>query len=58
MIKKQSWWEWIWRLLVLNIIWFLFSLPIVSIIPATVAMFAVIEKWLTCDIDILIYKTF
>jgi uncharacterized membrane protein YesL len=39
--------EWIWRLIYLNIVWLLFSLPIITIIPATFAMFSIVDKWLS-----------
>jgi uncharacterized membrane protein YesL len=37
--------EWLWRLLYLNALWILFSLPIITVIPATASMFSVMDKW-------------
>lgn len=50
--------EWIWRLVYLNVIWILFSLPIITIIPSTFAMFSVANKWFVKDEDIAIFHTF
>jgi uncharacterized membrane protein YesL len=41
--------EWLWRLLYLNAIWILFSLPIITVIPATASMFSVMDKWVRED---------
>jgi uncharacterized membrane protein YesL len=41
--------EWLWRLLYLNALWILFSLPIITIIPATASMFSVMDKWVRDD---------
>lgn len=37
--------EWFARLAVLNLVWLLFSLPIFTFLPATVAMMVVLKKW-------------
>jgi len=50
--------EWLWRLLYLNAIWLLFSLPIITIIPATAAMFAVMDKLVREDQDEPDFKVF
>ncbi|GGH84779.1 putative membrane protein YesL [Pullulanibacillus pueri] len=50
--------EWIWRFIWLNLIWFLFSLAIVTIIPSTFAMFTVANKWFTEDNDIEVFPAF
>jgi len=50
--------DWIWRLGWLNLLWFLFSIPLFTLIPATFAMYAVVNKWLTEDKDIDIFPTF
>lgn len=41
----------------LNLLWILFSLPIITIWPATAAMFGVIRKWLKGE-DIGIFSSF
>ncbi|NWQ39218.1 DUF624 domain-containing protein [Bacillus sp. EB106-08-02-XG196] len=41
--------EWLWRLLYLNAIWILFSLPVITVIPATATMFSVMDKWVRED---------
>lgn len=43
--------EWLWRLLYLNAIWLLFSLPIFTIIPATAAMFGVMDRLVSEEHD-------
>jgi len=50
--------DWIWRLGWLNLLWILFSIPLITLIPATFAMYAVVNKWLTDDKDIDIFPTF
>lgn len=50
--------EWLWRLLYLNAIWLLFSLPIFTIIPATAALFAVLDKMVRDDQDEPDFKVF
>ncbi|WP_078553867.1 YesL family protein [Bacillus alkalicellulosilyticus] len=53
--------EWVWRVAYVNILWLfatLAGLVILGIVPATVAMFAVIRKWLIKDSDIPIFMTF
>lgn len=37
--------EWFARLALLNLFWLLFSLPIITIVPSTFAMFSVLKKW-------------
>ena len=50
--------EWAWRLIWVNFLWLLFSLPVITFIPSTIALFAVGNKWLTEDKDIDIFPTF
>jgi uncharacterized membrane protein YesL len=50
--------EWLWRLLYLNAIWLLFSLPIFTIIPATAAMFGVMDRLVREDQDETNFKVF
>lgn len=50
--------EWISRLAVLNLVWLLFSLPIVTSIPATNALFYVLHLWSHGDHSLPIFKTF
>jgi uncharacterized membrane protein YesL len=50
--------DWIWRLSWLNLLWILFSIPIITIIPSTFAMYAVTNRWQTDDVDIEILPTF
>jgi uncharacterized membrane protein YesL len=50
--------EWIWRLLWINLLWILFSLPILTIIPSTFAMYAVIIKLIKEDADSDIFPLF
>ncbi|SFM24504.1 Uncharacterized membrane protein YesL [Gracilibacillus orientalis] len=42
----------------LQLLWFFFSLGIITVIPATVAMYAVVLEWSKNGIDIGIWKTF
>lgn len=49
------------RLLYVNFLWYLFTvigLGIFGFMPATIAMFAVVRKWLMDEDDIPIFKTF
>jgi uncharacterized membrane protein YesL len=50
--------DWLMRLAYLNIVWIFFSLPIITVIPSTFAMFAVIKKWEEEDKDIPVFTTF
>jgi uncharacterized membrane protein YesL len=53
--------EWISRLALLNLLWIFFSilgLGIFGFFPATVAMFAVVRKWMLGEDDLSIFKTF
>lgn len=53
--------EWISRLALLNLLWISFSLlglVIFGFFPATVAMFAVVRKWMLGKEDVSIFKTF
>jgi uncharacterized membrane protein YesL len=52
---------WIMRFAYVNFLWVLFSilgLVILGFMPATVAMFAVVRKWIMKDTDIAIFPTF
>jgi uncharacterized membrane protein YesL len=49
--------DWIWRLTWLNLLWLLFSLPLITVIPSTFAMYAVVNKW-TKDEEVNIWLTF
>jgi len=50
--------EWFARLAVLNLLWLLFSVPIVTIIPATCALFSVLAKWTRENEKLPAYRTF
>ncbi|MFC0472078.1 YesL family protein [Halalkalibacter kiskunsagensis] len=53
--------EWVMRLAYINILWIFFSiigLVIFGVMPATVAMFTVIRKWLMGEEDVHITKLF
>lgn len=53
--------EWIWRLAYINILWMLASLAglvVFGLLPATVAMFAVLRKWVMKELDIPVFQTF
>jgi uncharacterized membrane protein YesL len=53
--------EWITRLAYVNILWIIFSLAgaiLFGFSPATVAMFALIRKWVQGETDIPVFKTF
>jgi uncharacterized membrane protein YesL len=53
--------EWISRLALLNLLWISFSLlglVVFGFFPATVAMFAVVRKWMLGKEDVSIFKTF
>ncbi|WP_096438600.1 YesL family protein [Alteribacter populi] len=52
---------WITRMAFVNMLWILFTLVgliIFGIIPATVAMFAVVRKWVNGDEEIDVFKTY
>ncbi|MFL2100687.1 YesL family protein [Desemzia sp. FAM 23991] len=50
--------EWISRLAVLNLVWLLFSLPLVTAIPATNALFHILHLWSQGETSVPIFKTF
>lgn len=53
--------QWIWWLAYLNLLWLGFTvlgLGFLGIFPATVALYAVLRKWLTNETDISIFKVF
>lgn len=56
-----SFFEWVTKLALLNLLWILFSLiggVMFGIFPSTLAMFAVIRKWLQGDTQVSIRKSF
>jgi uncharacterized membrane protein YesL len=53
--------EWVMRLAYVNILWMIFSLlglVILGFFPATVAMFAVVRKWVRKEMDVPVFKLF
>ncbi|GAA0310063.1 putative membrane protein YesL [Gracilibacillus halotolerans] len=53
--------EWITRFAYVNLLWIAFTilgLGVFGLFPATVAMFAIIRKWLRGDVDLPVFKTF
>ena len=50
--------NWIWRLSWINLLWLLFSVPLITIIPSTFAMYSVINKLVKEDEDIDILPVF
>jgi uncharacterized membrane protein YesL len=46
------------QFLVLNLLWILFCLPIVTIFSSTLAMFGVVRKWVTDDFNYTVFKPF
>lgn len=50
--------EWVSRLALLNLVWLLFSLPIITAIPATNALFYILHLWSQGERTIPIFKTF
>lgn len=50
--------EWFARLAVLNLTWLLFSLPILTLVPATDALFSVLDHWRKEETEIPIFRTF
>lgn len=50
--------EWFARLAVLNLVWILFSLPILTFVPATYAMFSVLKDWNEGDTKRSVYDVF
>ncbi|SNS74203.1 Uncharacterized membrane protein YesL [Anaerovirgula multivorans] len=53
--------EWIWRLAYVNLLWMfatLAGLVVFGLLPATVAMFAVLSKWVMKEPNIPIFPTF
>ncbi|MFC0472116.1 YesL family protein [Halalkalibacter kiskunsagensis] len=60
MYKKGIWFimEWVWKLVYVNLVWILFCLPVITIIPSTFALLAVANKWFKEDEEIDIFPTF
>lgn len=53
--------EWIMKLSYVNVLWFLFTaagLVVFGFMPATVALFTIVRKWLMKEIDIPVWRTF
>jgi len=50
--------NWIWRLSWTNALWLLFSVPLITIIPSTFAMYSVINKLVKDDEDADILRLF
>ncbi|MGG3468206.1 DUF624 domain-containing protein [Neobacillus pocheonensis] len=50
--------NWIWRLSWINLLWLLFSVPLITIIPSTFAMYSVMNKLVKEDEDIDILPVF
>lgn len=50
--------HWIWRLSWINLLWLLFSIPIITMIPSTFAMYSVINKLIKGDEDIDLFPVF
>ncbi|MBM7570304.1 YesL family protein [Aquibacillus albus] len=53
--------DWVWKLAYVNLLWLMFTflgLIVFGFLPATVAMFAVIRKWLMKETDVPIFLTF
>lgn len=53
--------EWIWRFAYVNLLWLgftLLGLGFLGIFPATVAVYAVLRKWLTKDTEVSIIRVF
>lgn len=42
----------------LNLLWLLFCLPVVTIFPATAALFGTVRKWTRLGLDVGVYKVF
>lgn len=42
----------------LNLLWLLFCLPVVTIFPATAALFGTVRKWTRTGLDVGVYKVF
>src|SRR5699024_12757212 len=53
--------NWIMRFAYVNFLWIIFTLAgliIFGVFPATIAMFAIVRKWIRDDTDIPVFKTF
>lgn len=53
--------QWVTRIVMLNLLWFLFSLLglfLLGIFPATVAALGISKRWINGEQDISLYKTF
>ncbi|MCH1624359.1 YesL family protein [Fredinandcohnia quinoae] len=53
--------EWVLRLVYVNLLWIFFSMVglfIFGLFPATIAMFAVVRKWVYKETEIPVFKTF
>lgn len=50
--------EWVSRLAILNLVWLLFSLPILTMIPATNTLFYILHQWSNGETSLPIFNTF
>lgn len=53
--------DWIWKIALANILWIFFTLTgciVFGVMPATVALFTVVRKWIMKETDISISQTF
>ena len=53
--------DWIAKIVIVNILWLLFTLAgliVLGIMPATIALFTVVRKWTVSESDIPIFATF
>lgn len=50
--------EWISRLAMVNLIWLLFSIPVITFIPATDALFQIMNDWSNGELHKPIFHTF
>ncbi|GAM12342.1 YesL family protein [Mesobacillus selenatarsenatis] len=42
----------------LNLLWLLFCLPVMTIFPATAALFGTVRKWIRVGLDVGVYRVF
>lgn len=61
MNKLMQVFEWIYRLLFLNILWLIFTIGgviVFGLFPSTVSMFHITKEWLAGNTDLPLFKTF
>ncbi|MBM7677549.1 YesL family protein [Gracilibacillus alcaliphilus] len=56
--RLYSFMEWMYRLVYVNVLWLLFSLPVITAIPSFYAMLSIIDKWKNDEKDFAVFSQF